>query len=387
MMARYMGAYARVPRETKVPILTRIGDGGRWLLGACFIAAAGAIALQMAWVSGADDLRKWTMVAIAGAGLAVVGCGPALTIGRRRYLAAVLLLPVWLAAVAYNGTSALEFFNRYLADAEARVSREALLFVETRDELTRLRKARAAIKTVREVKTIEDDLAEKGLVVSRIADLKAEKAEAMARDGLDQRIKDAAARFSGADAHGAPAGDDDGAITGGQLSSVHAWISRQTGILVASSNDLRALLLLLITELGAALVPIAMALARKPSASAASVDKSLKPEAKPSEPSGLVPRGELQDLTLWLNHRTVRTAGGMADAASLYADYARWMGGRGKPPLSKTAFGAMMTSEAGVTKRKAGKSWTIHYQDIELRPVAAPRRPFGLLAISGGRAA
>lgn len=352
---------------------------GPLALGALFVAVAGAVAIQMAYASGADDVRRWTMVAIVSIGLALLLFGPGLTIGRGRYFAAMLLVPVWLAAVSYNGLSALEYFDRYLADAEARARIGSELFRTARDDLQRLRDTRASIKTVRDVATIESDMGRRGIGEQAAEKLRLELDEARARDRIDADIRQAAARLSGADARGE-------VTTAKRVAPLFVWLSEVTGVAIVSTADLRALFLLLLTEMGAALVPVAMALsAAKPRQAAAG--KAPVADQQPSELSGIPPRAELADVTLWINHRTRRASGAMAEASVLYDDYVQWMTARGKAAVSKTRFGGMLTEDCGLAKRKAGARWTINYLGLELKPVASTGGRLSFLTIAGGRAA
>lgn len=341
---------------------------GRWLMSTAFVTVAGAVALQMAWDSGADDLRRWTAMGIVAAGLAVLAFGPGMTIGRRRYVAALFLLPVWSAVIVYNSLSALEFFDRYLADAEARTTRAAITFRDARDDLKRLRDRRATIITGRAVATIEAEITKRQLLKQGVATLEIELADARSRDDLDGRIAVAARRFSGTDA----TGDGD---AGRHLAPVFQWLSLKTGVVVASAKDVRALLLLLITEMGAAFVPLAMAMA-----SGGGVKWSIRrtapadpaPAAKPQASPGPV-RPDVRQIMTWLDARTTRTAGAKVPAAELYADYDAWCRTRGQTPEGRTRFGVVLSGEGGLAKRKAGAAWTVCYLGIALRPPVASR--------------
>lgn len=353
------------------------------LLSLAFVAVAGAVAMQMAYAAGADDIRRWTMTAIVGAGLAVVAFGPGLTLGRGRILAAICLLPVWLAAVSYNGLSALEYFDRYLADAEARQRIGADLFREQRDELQRLRAQREAIKTVRPVATIEAEMSARRLSQREQDRLAVEIEDARARDRLDDQIRDVAGKLSGATAKG-------DADTSRHLAPLFLWLTEVTGVTIASAKDLRALLLLLITEMGAALVPVAMALSsgrRRVPTLRRAAESSPAPEPKPAVPSH-AEREDARAIMTWMDVRTCRSPGGRAEAADLYADYSAWIQARGQPPVTKTRFGSVLSEDCGLAKRKAGAKWTVNYLGVELKPSGHARgRGFGLLAIAGGRAA
>lgn len=361
----------------------RLADFCGRILSIAFVAAAGAVAMQMAYAAGADDIRRWTMVAIVGAGLAIVAFGPALTLGRGRFMAAVCLVPVWLAAVGYNGLSALEYFDRYLADADARQRIGAELFREARDELQRLRGQREAIQTMRPVATIEAEMSQRGISKRDTDRLAIEIEDARARDRLDDDIRTAAAKLSGA----VVKGDAD---TSRHLAPLFLWLTEVTGVTVASAKDLRALLLLLITEMGAALVPVAMALAARRGSvrqfwRRRAIDPA--PEARPVQPSP-TEREDARLIMTWMDVRTCRTPGGRAEAADLYADYATWISARGQTPVTKTRFGSVLSEDCGLAKRKAGAKWTVNYLGLELKPVGNPRgRALGLLAIAGGRAA
>lgn len=365
------------------PARLRLADVAGRLLSLVFVGVAGAVAMQMAYAAGADDIRRWTMVAIVGAGLAVVAFGPGLTLGRGRFLAAICLIPVWLAAVGYNGLSALEYFDRYLADADARQRIGAELFREARDELQRLRVRREAIKTVRPVATIEAESGQRGISKRDADRLAVEIEDARARDRLDDEIRAAAAKLSGA----VVKGDAD---TSRHLAPLFLWLTEMTGVTVASAKDLRALLLLLITEMGAALVPVAMALASRRSAPRPlrrAADADPAPEAKPAQPSP-AEREDARAIMTWMDVRTARSPGARAEAADLYADYSTWMTARGQTPVTKTRFGSVLSEDCGLAKRKAGAKWTVNYLGLELKPVGSPRgRTLGLLAIAGGRAA
>jgi hypothetical protein len=358
------------------------------LLSLAFIGAAGAVALQMAWNSGADEIRRITMVAIVGAGLGVVAFGPGLTLGRGRFLAALCLLPVWLAAVGYNGLSALEYFDRYPADAAARAGVRQDLFQEQRNELERLRSRRAAIKTMRSGATIQADIdrEKRSRCRANCLKLKAELAAAEDRDALDDQIRAVAAKLSGATAYGV-------ADTSRHLKPVFRWLTTATGVTIASAKDLRALFLLLITEMGAALVPVAMALAsrrRKPERQAENRTADPAPEAEPSGPSApaLPERPDVRRIVSWMSARTKAVSGGLVPASELYDDYCAWARTRGHKPVSRTRFGTVLSDDLGLAKRKAGAKWTVNYLDLELKHSGArppANEPF--LAIAGGQAA
>lgn len=369
---------ARVERAGLADWLGRI-------LAVVFVVAAGAVALQMAYAAGADEVRRWTMVGIVCAGLAVVAFGPGLTLGRGRVMAALLLLPVWASAVGYNSLSALDYFDRYLADADARARIGAELFREQRDTLARLRLQREAIRTVRSVVVIEAERERRGIPKATRDRLEVELQDAKTRDDLDDRIRAAAAELAGATARAQ-------STTDRSLAPLFRWLSTATGYVVASNADLRALLLLAITELGAALVPVAMALAsgrRRGLRLPVWRFRRAGPDTD-GPASGLAPVSgpdEARDVSAWMDARTCRAPGAMAPAADLYADYHAWATARGLTPMHRTRFGGCLSS-SGLAKRKAGAAWTVNYLGIALRPPATSRmaRVGSLFAIAGGRA-
>lgn len=365
---------------------SRLADCVGRLVGLCFVGVAGAVAVQMAWAQGSDPTRQWTMVAIVLAGLALLGLGPGLTLARGRVLAALLLLPVWLAVVGYNAASALEYFDRYLADHAARERLAGDLFRAERDELVRLRRAREASRTDRARVVIEAELARPSLGRGTRARLQAEAADAAARDETEQRIREVAARLSGA----VPRASGESVA---QLAPLHAWITERTGVTVASNADLRALLLLIVTELGAALVPLGMAIAsgrrrrllvwRRASGVPA---PDVPPEAA-GVPAGFAP-DEVAQVRQWREARTRAEPGALVAATALYADYARWCRTRAASPLVPARFGAVLTG-LGAGKRKAKRAWTVHYVDLALREAGAGGGRGVLLrvAASGARGA
>lgn len=359
------------------------------IISLAFVGVAGAVAIQMAYASGGDDIRRMTMVGVVAAGLAIIAFGPGLTLGRGRYLAALFLLPVWLVVVGYNGLSALEYFDRYLSDVDARQKLKSDLYQEQRAELQRLRDRRAAIKTARPVTTIEAEVTVEARTrcLDRCLTLKAELEDARARDRLDDDIRAAAMALSGADAKGA-------ADTSRHLEPVFHWLTTVTGVTVASAKDLRALFLLLITELGAALVPVAMAMAsgrKRPRTIRQRRTVAPEPEPDIRQPSG-PEREDARQIMTWMDVRTLRAPGGRTTAADLYGDYVQWMRGRDRMPVTRTRFGTVLSEDCGLAKRKAGAKWTVNYLGIELKP-PGPRRggaiaflAFPRMAQSGGPA-
>ncbi|MEL6374608.1 MAG: hypothetical protein AAFR04_11650 [Pseudomonadota bacterium] len=367
----------------------RGGLKGRWpnpsdwlarLISMAFVAVAGAVAMQMAYASGADEVRRWTMVAVVGAGLAIIAFGPGLTLGRGRYFAALFLLPVWLVVVGYNGLSALEYFDRYLADDQARQKLKQDLYRERRETLQRLRERRAAIQTARPIKTIEAQVTreERTRCRSRCLALKAELQDARAREALDDRIRVAAAGLSRVDVKGS-------ADASRHLRPLFHWLTAVTGVTVVSSADLRALFLLLITELGAALVPVAMALASGRKRLVALQVKSKADPAPTAAPSrrSVPQREDARAVATWLDVRVRQTSGARTPAGDLYADYAKWAEARDQTPATRARFGTILTEDCGLAKRKAGSKWLVNYLGVELKP-SGNRYGAPLRAIAGG---
>jgi hypothetical protein len=252
-----------------------------------------------------------------------------------------------------------------------------------------LRERRITITTARDVASIAADLAKPGLRARELERIQAEQREAVARDEIDRAMADAAAALTGV----RPVADP---RTSDKLRPVLAWLTATTGVVVASVADVRALLLLAITELGAAVVPLAMALAtsvtdraaRRP-VSAPTPGPARQGSGSSGGASGAGMRGELADVLTWLTYRTVAADGGMTTAAALYADYEQWMAGRGRTAVSKQKFGGMLSEECAIPKRKAGAAWTVNYLGLELRPVSGAGSRLGrtLRVISGSRAA
>jgi hypothetical protein len=360
---------------------SRLADCVGRLVGLAFVGVAGAVAVQMAWAQGTDPVRQWTMVAIVLAGLGLLALGPGLTLARGRVLAALLLLPVWLAVVSYNAASALEYFDRYLADHAARERLAGDLFRAERDELVRLRRARDAARTDRALAVIEAELARPGLGRDVRARLQAEAVDAATRDETEQRIREVAARLSGATARAS-------GESVAQLAPLHGWITARTGVTVASNADLRALLLLIVTELGAALVPLGMAIAsgrrrRLLVWRRASGAPAPEPAAgDPTTPVGLLP-SEVALVGQWREARTRAAPGEMVAASVLYADYARWCRARGAVPLVAARFGAVLTG-LGCAKRKATRAWTVHYTGMVLVPSGVGQRIAPVLRVAAG---
>lgn len=366
---------------------SRLADWIGRFVGLAFVGVAGAVAVQMAWAQGSDPVRQWTMVAVVTAGLALLAFGPALTIGRGRVLAGLLLLPVWALVIAYNASSALEYFDRYLADHAARERLAGDLFRVERAELVRLQRARDAVRTDRAAAVVEAELARPRLTADQRARLEAELADARERDRTEDRIREVAARLSGATARAAGEG-------AAQLAPLLAWLTARTGVTVASNADLRALLLLAMTEMGAALVPLGMALSngrrrrllvwRRPSAEPAPA--SAGPAGAPA-PSAHPPE-DVERVRLWLDTRCVRKDGARVRAADLHADYCRWVKARGAREISGARFGAIL-GDLGLARRKAGRAWVVHYIGLQLRPSGQGAGPGAVvrLAVHGQRGA
>lgn len=351
---------------------------------AVFVAISAAIAMQMALSSGADDVRRGTMAAVAIAGLAALMLGPHLTLARGRYLAALFVAPVWLAAVCYNSLSALEYFDRYLADAAATREVDADRFKTVRDKLDDLRAKRQSIKTARDVATIDAELSKVGAWSPKRPALEAEREEAVRRDKINAGIEAASAELVG---HPATATT----TTSEKLAGVLALMSRIPGVTIKTSADARAFIALFLIEAGAALIPLAMALAVAPGRRR---ERPAGPQVSERPASGLSGhvsgpsvRPELTDVLTWLNHRTSEAPGALVPAADLFSDYAAWAAARGAVPLSRAKFGAVLSDDFGLEKRKAGARWIINYIGISLRPEAPTSTVRRGLALITGDAA
>lgn len=350
----------------------------RWFLSWVFVVMAGAIAMQAAYSFGNDRATSWTMVGLSIAALSVLTFGPKLTIGRGRYLAALCIFPVWFAALSYNGASAINFFDQSLADKDARIALERSKLRDQETGIANLRAQLDAIKTKRSIETIDAELTK----VWRDADKKAlrdERAEAAKRDKLAHLIWQAGTETQ----TGTVRGDTSGPAV---LVPVLAWLTAKTGVVFASPRDLLVLLLLALTELGAALVPLGLALSQRPALrlARAKVPAVSQPASAPAIDADQTP--EIRALLTWLNARTHRTAGGMVSARDLYADYKAWCEVRNLKPVTSTRFGVTLTEDIGIEKRKAGAKWVINYLGIEIKPPVAERAGrFSFAVLTGGR--
>lgn len=374
--------------------MSRLSRLGKWIsehagraLSLVFAGVAGAVAVQMATATEADMARNLTTCGIALAGLAVIVFGPGWTLGRGSIMAGLVLAPIWCIAVGYNGVSALEFFDRFLADADARRERSSAAFHTAKAELLQLRARRDAIKTQRPAAVIEAELAKAS---QRDRDrLAAELEDAKERGKLDSEIKAVAARFEGLAAVGDSA-------TERTLQPVYAGLSAFLGVTISNGKDLRSLLLLLLLEGGNALVPVADTLARRrtrrqAARELAAVRSGSAPVQTPAAlgPETAAEREDVKIVRQWATHRTVKDAAMRTPACDLYADYAEYMGARGMRPVSKTRFGSVLSAPDGLAlaKGKAGAKWTINYMGIGLKPSGRTARPSGrVLSVVGGEA-
>lgn len=366
-------------QKPKDKLATRIE---RWFLGHVFVVMAGAIAIQAAYTMGNDEATAATMVGLSVASLALLALGPKHTIGRGRWMAFLCILPVWGAALAYNAGSALTFFDQSLADKDARLALERQRTKDQASGVAALREQLATIKTARAVETIERDVA-RAWKDSDKAKLNAELAEARARDQLNANLWQRSTEthegeLVRAETHG-PA----------IMAPVLAWLTARTGIVFASPRDLLVVLLLGLTEFGAALVPLGIAIGQKPPVRLFRRQGAERPAdaGLASGPSpDAVQTPEQRAALTWLNARTHRTAGGMVSASDLYSDYAAWCRGRGLVPLNKMRFGLFLTDDLGIEKRKAGAKWTVCYLAIEIKPPVASSASRGLFAVlTGGK--
>lgn len=353
----------------------------RWFLGHVFVVMAGAIAIQAAFTMGNDPATAWTMVGCSVASLAMLALGPKHTLGRGKMLAFLCIVPVWGAALAFNASSALTFFDQSLADKDARLALERQ---KTRDHATgaaAIRDQLATIKTARAVETIDGDIA-RAWKDSDKAKLAAERDEALKRDQLNAGLW----RISTETHEGPVRAETHGPAV---MAPVLAWLTASTGVVFASPRDLIVVLLLGLTELGAALAPLGIAMAQRPPVRlwrrrAAASPVVSDAASAPSPADAQTP--EQRAMLTWLNARTHRTAGGIVSARDLYADYVAWCGTRTLVPLNKMRFGLFLTDDLGIDKRKAGAKWTVSYLGIELRPPAAPSTSrFSFAVLTGGK--
>jgi hypothetical protein len=377
-----MKMFERAGARPSEPPKDRIGMRlERWFLGHVFTIMAGVIAVQAAFTMGNDAASAWTMVGCSVASLAMLALGPKHTIGRGRLVAFLCILPVWGAALGYNASSALTFFDQSLADKDARLALERQ---KTRDQATgaaTMREQLAAIKTTRAVETIDADLS-RAWKDSDKAKLDAERREAVKRDELNAQLW-----ALGTETQDGPVR----AETSGPavLAPVLAGLTARTGIVFASPRDLLVVLLLGLTELGAALVPLGIALAARPPVRMfrrAADERPAEPQAASASAPETTQTPEQRALLTWLEARTRRTAGGMVSARDLYADYEAWCQVRGATPVTRMRFGLFLTDDLGIDKRKAGGKWTVCYLGIEWKPPAPAPASRGLFAVlSGGK--
>ena len=389
---------------------THAPDWPGYALACAFVSVSAAVNVQVAYKTGGDVFVAWTMVVLALACQGFIALGPVYTLGRKRLWAGILAAPLWLVCVFFSANAALKYFDQNLADASARRATEQRSFATLQKQLAEKRDKRKLITVLRPADVIRSEIAlilnKPGFYGKTIGErtsdcrkhvqrapkyckqvngLRVELAQAAARDRLDKGIIKLSEQLTDRPAVGQARSEV-------FLSPVVHAASGLTGLDIRSADDLAALLLLLIAELGAALVPFLMSMCRQ---SQRPVQGDLdKADKKPSE---AVSRSEQQAAVLsakmsdphfkkvseWFGRHVVEVPGGQVPARQLYEDFCQFLGGEDAAKaqgFNVVKFGRLMTEGLGLNKGKAGKNWTVHYHDILLR--AKGKAPFDLSKLS-----
>lgn len=385
------------------------------LLTASFVAGAAAMGV-LASTGGRmpQTLGQWVVVAGSLMGAAVLAFGPATTLGQRRYLAALVMLPVWCVCAGFSNGSINKFASENLLDAEAQRARAADDYKLLSDRIEATRRQRLAITELRSAAVIASERAEALAKVLRdgrtvaaatrdctddawraraacaeVAALATAAQEAHRRETLDAEITALIERRA---AGGAVAGQE-----ATQRLQEAGWIlmaiRQVSGLDVRTPEEARAVSLAWLVWLGEMLMPVSLAMARgrsdgRPGTGRVSgpirrLIPGLRPSGHPPDEIGL--------MTAWIGERIVRERGRKIPAGALYSDFADWCRARGRDPPHVSRFGVLLTDRLRWQKRKHGKKGLIHYFDVSLQPVAgaSPAASLagrtGLSVLAGGR--
>lgn len=379
-------------------------------LAAGFVGAAATMGLMASTGSVWPETHSaWLLVIGALVSSAMLALGPLATVGRRRWWAAAVLVPVWVVCAGFSMQSIVKFSAENLLDREAGRLRAADDYAIASDRIRQLRDQRSVIDELRAVEALDAEIARllakptrAGTVGERtrsceaetwraeaecgeVGALRAARETAARRDELDGKITEAIkararlAPTAAADAAGRLSGAEpgkDAAAPSGVLIRATRWI---TGLDIRTAEENRAVSLALLIWLGEILVPLGVSLAgrgwppvRDPVPTGSRAALSGQPDVVRATVAAWAGERVTRD-------RSVRTAAGV-----LYADFERWCAAGGRTPPSAYVFGLMLTNELGWRKRKQGKAGLICYEGVALAPLAAARSGGRLRLLIGG---
>jgi hypothetical protein len=295
----------------------------------------------------------------------------------------VLLVAFFALCLAYKLEAAKRFAAENLGLRDAAAATAAVDYEAARQRVESLRRAVAENAEARPA----------GVIQAEIDGLLGELARAGVRDRAEAELAPAIAAWRGSAPAAATAQDGVGPV-GAALALA--------GVQIGSWSQLVALLVMIIVEAGAIVVPMliglafgdgrrprpaeaapAMAAPAKAPAAGADLREELLPKASPR---GMTPkaRRDTADLTVFLAERTERGADERVQSTTLYFVYSEWKQGRGEEPMTVNQFGTVLTHHLGLAKAKSdGKIW---YQNIRLRHPDQGRRTARHLRVAGGAA-
>lgn len=410
-------------RAEAIPIYD-VASAGRaalaWLTGAAgvvlvvaFVGTAAAMGVLASTGGGWPDTLGGYLV-LVGAGLANVtlAIGPLLTLGRRRWLAALVMTPILLACGWLSFQSITKFAAEYLLDSAVERAQAAEDYEAASDRIRTLRQQRAEITEVRGQNALKQQIAAilarpvRGGTVGHVTgdcerstwkapescaevhDLRTALAEAKRRDDLDQEIQDAIAERARlqpvADAQAAgriigisrPDAPEPGGLLG--------WMRRWTGLDIRSAEELRAVSLAFLVWLGELLMPVAVALAGRERMGRRWRIRG--PRRSPAAADLMLADASRSVVELWAEARVQAVPGATTGARELYEDFEAWCQSEGRTPVSVFQFGLALSRELKWPKHKYGKAGRIRYQGVRLRaPVPLVVQGGALKVVGGGR--
>jgi hypothetical protein len=321
----------------------------------------------------------------------------------------VLLVAFFALCLAYKLEAAKRFAAENLGLRDAAAATAAVDYEAARQRVESLRRAVAENAEARPAGVIQAEIdgllrdpraegcngAINGEVTRNICPkvdrLRGELARAGVRDRAEAELAPAIAAWRGSAPAAATAQDGVGPV-GAALALA--------GVQIGSWSQLVALLVMIIVEAGAIVVPMLIGLAfgdgRRPQpaeaapamaapAKAPAAGADLREELLPkASPRGMTPKAkrDTADLTVFLAERTERGADERVQSTTLYFVYSEWKQGRGEEPMTVNQFGTVLTHHLGLAKAKSdGKIW---YQNIRLRHPDQGRKAARHLRVAGG---
>ena len=359
-----------------------------WGVAALFVAASGAMSLAFALKLG--DGGPWAVV-FSLIALATQG-GIALwwptTFGRGKIGAGAVAMIALPVCFLYSWGAAYDVARSNFAGVEAARETGGTALAEARAAVDR---ARGDLEPVADAPP--EDIARQQVPANIWArtdgctDVTIPESQtacapwlnAKARAKAETDLAEALERLSRIDVGAAPASDD-----GGPALVLASSVGALAGVTIHSFYQLMGWLMMLVTEIGAAVGPLVAALAARGQAStrvngariwAQTHASALADSPPPSCAVGGAHTGQgyetwqLQDARAWRAERIEDAPGAKPlKYPAMYRDYEMWAMATGREIIPRNWFGQLLTHELGMSKVKSGG---VFYLNVRLRAGAA----------------